>query len=264
MNPRTTLRRFPPIRKFEKPRLEIEVHGATHIGGRPSQEDTFHTWDNGGMVADGMGGMFKGEVASGHVERAFKANEAWLVKEPQKLLDVIEEAHDAISLDPSIPSSKYGKEGGSTVASLAIDSQKHEAHVAHVGDSRVYLLRDGKLVQLTRDHSASQTLRDQGVEEKYASRYDNVLERALGMKDHEPDIKKLAVKHGDVFAIVSDGWKTLSEDQLKERLAKATSAKEAAESIVRGADAAGKKKGGEHDNITAVVLRVFAKQQKKS
>ena len=270
LNPRTTLRRFPPVHKFEKPTLEIEVHGATHIGGRENNEDTFHTWASGGMVADGMGGMFKGEVASGHVKQAFQANETRLVKEPQKLPDIIEAAHQAIMSDTTIPFIGFGrhagneKSGGSTVASLTIDAGKKEGHIAHVGDSRVYRLRGGALELLTTDHTAAQTMRDLGVEEKKASLYENVLSKSLGGTDHEPDVKKVDVRHGDVFAIVSDGWRTLSEDQLKERLAKAKSAKEAAEGIVRAADAAGKAKGGEHDNITAVVLRVFAKQQKKS
>jgi len=259
---RTTLRGFPVLREVKLP-LEIDVHGATHVGGRENNEDAFHAWKTGGMVADGIGGMAKGEVASGHVRKAFQANEARLVKNPGELVSVIEAAHKAIFSDPTIPFAMrgQGKAGGSTVASVAIDSKEGKAVVAHVGDSRVYRLRNNVLELLTVDHTFAQGLREQGIAEAFASQYDHVLERSLGSSSHEPDVKSVDVKPGDVFAIVSDGWKTLSEQQLKELLLKAASAKEAAEAIVRHADEAGKALGGGHDNITAVVLRVLERRK---
>ncbi len=128
-----------------------------------------------------------------------------------------------------------------------------------VGDSRVYLLRDGKLEQLTTDHSLTQALLDAGTltpEEAANHRFKNVLYRFLGCKEGGQGTTPTQVQPrvGDKFLLCSDGVTGGADDSAIARiLAEGTDPQKTAEAIVQAAT-----DGGSKDNITGVVVFVEA------
>ena len=132
-------------------------------------------------------------------------------------------------------------------------------YVGGVGDSRVYLLRGGKLEQLTTDHSLTQALVDAGtltLEEAANHRYRNVLYRYLGCKEggQGTNPKQVRPQVGDKYLLCSDGVTGGADDpKLAELLAAGTDPQATAEVIVQAAT-----DGGSKDNITGVVIFVEA------
>ncbi|NOK14018.1 PP2C family protein-serine/threonine phosphatase, partial [Corallococcus exercitus] len=142
------------------------------------------------------------------------------------------------------------KEMASTVVALAVGERW--AAVAHVGDSRLYRLREGRLESLTRDHSLIEELRAAGREPPgNPANLRHLITRALGTENAEPTLQRLETQPGDVFLLCSDGlYEPLGPEVLKEQL-RAPSAQAACDALVSAAYEAGGR-----DNITAVVLRV--------
>ncbi|NRD57285.1 PP2C family protein-serine/threonine phosphatase, partial [Corallococcus exiguus] len=142
------------------------------------------------------------------------------------------------------------KEMASTVVALAVGERS--AAVAHVGDSRLYRLREGQLESLTRDHSLIEELRAAGREPPgNPANLRHLITRALGTENAEPTVQWLETQPGDVFLLCSDGlYEPLGPEVLKEQL-HAPSAQAACDALVTAAYEAGGR-----DNITAVVLRV--------
>jgi serine/threonine protein phosphatase PrpC len=142
---------------------------------------------------------------------------------------------------------------GSTVVALALGEK--DGAVAHVGDSRLYRLREGELQALTRDHSVTEELRAAGLAPppRGQSAFGHIITRALGTDRAEPTVQRLELRPGDVFLLCSDGlYEPLGPEKIAEALAR-PSLKEACDLLVTGAfDAGGR------DNITAVVVRVAA------
>ncbi|MDY7232481.1 PP2C family protein-serine/threonine phosphatase [Hyalangium rubrum] len=247
--------------------MRIESAGQTHIGRRTQNEDAYSMRPELGLfvVADGLGGQEGGEVASQCVVEAFTefrerlardAEATWPHKpsprrspEERLLVACTELAQRAVV------SRRVGplREMGSTVVALALGP--HGAAVAHVGDSRLYRLRDGRLEALTRDHSITEEMRAAGMEPppRGQSTFGHIITRALGTERAEPTVQRLELQPGDVYLLCSDGlYEPLGAEGLAARMAQG-SVTEACESLVSGAyDAGGR------DNITAVVLRVTA------
>ncbi|RKH28265.1 MULTISPECIES: PP2C family protein-serine/threonine phosphatase, partial [Corallococcus] len=144
------------------------------------------------------------------------------------------------------------KEMASTVVALAVGERS--AAVAHVGDSRLYRLREGQLESLTRDHSLIEELRAAGREPPgNPANLRHLITRALGTENAEPTVQWLETQPGDVFLLCSDGlYEPLGPEVMKEQL-HAPSAQAACDALVTAAYEAGGR-----DNITAVVLRVAA------
>ncbi|RKG78758.1 serine/threonine-protein phosphatase, partial [Corallococcus sp. CA049B] len=142
------------------------------------------------------------------------------------------------------------KEMASTVVALAVGERF--AAVAHVGDSRLYRLREGQLEPLTRDHSLIEELRAAGREPPgNPANLRHLITRALGTENAEPTVQRLETQPGDVFLLCSDGlYEPLGPEVMKEQL-RASSAQAACDALVTAAYEAGGR-----DNITAVVLRV--------
>ncbi|NPC74070.1 serine/threonine-protein phosphatase, partial [Corallococcus exiguus] len=142
------------------------------------------------------------------------------------------------------------KEMASTVVALAVGERS--AAVAHVGDSRLYRLREGQLESLTRDHSLIEELRAAGREPPgNPANLRHLITRALGTENAEPTVQWLETQPGDVFLLCSDGlYEPLGPEVMKEQL-HAPSAQAACDALVTAAYEAGGR-----DNITAVVLRV--------
>lgn len=213
------------------------------------------------IVADGMGGQCAGEKASALATEIVPRRLSQLVNFDQDKPDSVKKSIDravgeanseilALSeLDPNF------KNMGTTIAFLV--SVAGKLFVGGIGDSRVYVLRNGQLKQLTTDHSLTQALVEAGTitaEDALTHRYRNVLYRYLGSKEGGTgaEAKELEPQLGDRFVLCSDGVSDgLKPDGIKSVLNANTDAQQAAEAIV---DAA--LNGGSRDNVTCVVVNV--------
>ena len=229
----------------------IEVSGASDIGCvRTSNEDSFGVFDGVYVVADGLGGHAAGEVASRRVVAAVEELSRRGAGDAAALVAAVQEAnarvHRAAEENPAY-------EGmGSTATVLRIDEGTGMAYYAHVGDSRLYLLRSGILRQVSRDHSYVEELVAQGkISEDEAQHHPrkNLLMRAVGVDAQiAVDGDGFPLAAGDRFLLATDGLTNMVEDEeLREILG--GDIVDAAERMVRRAVAAGGR-----DNITAIAL----------
>ena len=210
-----------------------------------------------GFVADGMGGHAGGRRASEEAARVI--TESLAAGAPGgtdaglRLRSAIEEANRRVWALPQSEPALHGL--GTTVAALLVDGDV--GHVAHVGDSRVYHLRDGTIEALTHDHSYLNDLAARGVELKdpaMRARYESVLTRAIGVAPTvEVDVASRPVGSGDTFLICSDGvYRVLSPEDLVGIVAAAGEDLDAAcATIIQRTN-----DGGGPDNCTVVLLRV--------
>ena len=228
---------------------------------RSGNEDNFAVsdWGNRGLfiVADGMGGHAAGEVAS---EMAVQTIERELqnLKDPHdddaedKLADALRKANRTIH-DRTI--TEVDKQGMGTTASVLL-LWESKYLIGQVGDSRVYLLRDGELQQLTKDHSYVQEQVDAGFltpEQARYHPYSNVITRCVGASPEvEPDIYEGEVRIGDLFLVASDGLTGMVDDR---RLQILLMSRAAPERKVHALIAEANGRGG-LDNITAIVVQV--------
>ena len=210
------------------------------------------------MVSDGMGGYQCGDVASGLAVASAKSYVDQLIEMARgnliefdpigALSEIARNAHDAIVAESS---SRGGIGMGATF--VAAFANPTHAWIAHVGDSRAYLVHAGTTTQLTEDHSKVGRLLSHGVitEDEARSHPDrNRIERALGFGDATPDANEIDLQEGDSLVLCSDGVYTeLNSTVLGDCVSKASDAASAAEDIVRQAI-----KRGTDDNSTAVVL----------
>ncbi len=220
---------------------------------RSANEDSFFVRAPIFVVADGMGGAQAGEVASKAAADAFDVDLP--DGPPERILrETIVAAnrtiHELARADPS----RAGM--GTTLTAAIVSAEREEVAIGHVGDSRAYRLRAGRLEQLTRDHSLVEEMRRKGQltdaqAEDHPQR--SIITRALGPEpDVEPDVQTVPAAPGDVFLICSDGLTTmLAEEQLAKLLAGATSMEAAVRALVDEANRAGGR-----DNITALAFRL--------
>ncbi len=251
--------------------MKLEACAWTDPGPvRDNNEDAYHLDEDNGLfiVADGMGGHAAGEVASRiAVDTLIELltgedldpDETRLDRQVGDPADVLRER---LRYAMNQASARIRKESldhamyagmGTTVAVLLVEGG--QAHVAHVGDSRVYLIRDGVLARLTRDHTVVQQEIDAGRLTPELARtvpHRNYLTQSVGYHGPvEPDTITRPIEVGDIFILCSDGVTDPLDDRQLAALASETDAPDLAERLVREALSA----GGE-DNITAVVVRV--------
>ncbi len=220
------------------------------------------------VVCDGMGGQAAGEVASQlAVETVL---EYFRLYSAAGSFPQVGEKFDDISLDANALASAVQAAGiriyseaqehpgrlgmGSTIVALLVRDGK--ASIAHVGDSRVYLLREGQIRLLTSDHSLVMEQVRRGLmtmEEAERSSMQNIITRALGSEEAaEPDVQDVAVSPGDTFLLATDGLtKLVKEQRLREITSSASSLETACDALVAAARAA----GGD-DNITCLLVRI--------
>lgn len=224
----------------------------TEIGNvREHNEDSLTVLPPLFAVADGMGGHEAGEVAS---EITINT-----------LNDLAPQSADAEALARAVvaanlnvikaPSQGVGREGMGTTLTAAI-LEKERLIIAQVGDSRAYLLHNGSLQQLTRDHSLMADMIEAGqLTEAEARVHPNrsVITRAIGSDPHmQPDLYELNVETGDRLLLCSDGICGMIEDhEIASIMRQAPSAQSCADQLVEAALAA-----GGFDNATAVVVDV--------
>jgi protein phosphatase len=205
------------------------------------------------VVADGMGGAQAGEVASKTAADAFDRDLPELSPE-LFLRETIEDAnrriHELARADPS----RAGM--GTTITAALVNAQTEEVGIGHVGDSRAYRLRHGKLERLTRDHSLVEEMRRKGqITDAQAEEHPqrSIITRALGPEPEvEVDVQTVPAAPGDVFLLCSDGLTTMvDEARIDAVLSDAASMREAVRSLVDEANGAGGR-----DNITALAFRL--------
>lgn len=236
--------------------------GLSDVGLRRSNnEDAFVSSPERGMLAlaDGMGGAASGEVASAifaeTVREMFPAEPVATVEEAEDLvqrtfLSANRRIRDLAAREPR------HKDMGCTGEIVVFPSDG--SYVAgHVGDSRIYLFRAGRLRQVTRDHSFVQEQVDQGVltpDQARVHAYRHMILRAVGINDSlAVDLVSGKAYAGDLFLLCSDGLSDMVEDPLIEStLSCGLPIEEMADRLIRSAcDAGG------HDNVTVVLGRVL-------
>lgn len=233
--------------------MSPKVACLTNTGAvREHNEDAFAAHPELGLwiVADGMGGVSGGEVASAvAVETIARA-----VEKGATLSAAMRDAHRAIVTAASLGQGSHGM--GTTAVAVRLDG-RHFA-LAWVGDSRAYLLRHGQSIQqLTHDHSYVQALLDQGLidsEQADAHPYRHLVTRALGSLETaeiEADQVDGELRPGDWLLLCTDGLTgELSDAEIGALIEDADAPEAAAQALV----AAALERGG-HDNITVILLR---------
>ena len=250
--------------------LRVEVAGETNVGRkRNHNEDNLAIFSEFGLyvVADGMGGHASGEVASkmaiDTLREFFSATaddpeRTWPYKmdrskgyEENRLITGIKLANlrifEAAQRDP--------RQRGMGTTIVAIFAVVDGVYVAHVGDSRVYRVRDGKLEQLTEDHSLLNDyikMKRLTPQEIANFPHKNVIVRALGMKDTvKVDTRFEAPRVGDVMLLCSDGLcGPLTDERMLEIVLQNGDLPTATQRLIEGAN-----ENGGPDNITCVLAR---------
>ncbi len=238
--------------------------GKSDVGKvRQGNEDALFTDQEAGVfiVADGMGGHVAGEVASQIVTETVgpgvsKARSEGLegAELQTRMLELIKEANRAILERADNEPEKRGM--GTTLTMLALVPGSGYVF-DQVGDSRGYLLREGMLRQVTRDHTVVQQQVDRGAltpEQAREHPLSHILTRALGTEeDVEADTYDDEVNPGDLFLLCSDGLSgMLSDDRIYEILSAPTDDLQSiADALIDAAN-----DGGGLDNVTAVVVKV--------
>ena len=227
---------------------------------RRANEDSYFAQEPIFAVADGMGGAQAGEVASRMAAGAFDSGLPGEGPAERRLEKVFHEANGEIHELSERDADRAGM--GTTLTAAYVEGDK--VSVGHVGDSRAYLLRDGRLRRLTSDHSLVEELRKQGrITEEEASDHPqrSVITRALGPDDEvEVDTLTQQARAGDVFLLCSDGLTTmLTEDEIRDGLIESKTLRTAVSKLVEAAN-----KAGGRDNITAVAFRFEGEDEEQS
>ena len=227
-----------------------ESFSASHTGRqRRANEDALYARAPLFAVADGMGGAQAGEIASRIAVETLGADAG---TDPAKLADVVQTANERIH---ELSRSDERRAGMGTTMTVVLVGED-EVHVAHVGDSRAYLLRGGNLERLTRDHSLVDELVRQGKlspEEASEHPQRSVITRAVGPEARvEVDTETWQAKAGDVFLVCSDGLTTMiGEDTILRLLEGSSTLEQAGHALIDAANDAGGR-----DNITVVLFRL--------
>jgi serine/threonine protein phosphatase PrpC len=230
--------------------MRIQHKGQSDTGRRENNEDAFVAAPELGFfaVADGMGGYEGGEVAS---QTALETLLAYFERLGDDLDLDREDAVDQMRMAIRMADREVGRraigelsEMGTTVACMVVRGD--QAIIAHVGDSRIYRLRDGELQSLTRDHSLVAEMEAAGL--GAATHLGHIITQCLGQgPSARPDIAIVTVMPGDRFLLSSDGLHdVLTPDEIASELARP---RDAAEALVEAAYNL-----GSYDNITALVV----------
>src|SRR5680860_235756 len=205
------------------------------------------------IIADGVGGAARGDIASSTAVQILRRLDVPPTDDMlEALAGAIHRAHDRIAElvdeDPEL-------EGTSTTVTAALFDGT-QLGVGHIGDSRGYLLRDGEISQLTKDHTFVQSLIDEGritEDEARIHPHRNLILRAVdGVHEPEPDVFTLEVALGDRFMLCSDGCSgALPDEDLARLLGEGTPDHAVVSLISASLDA------GSTDNVTVVIADVI-------
>ena len=238
--------------------IKIVSYAASDVGKvRSTNQDSGYAGVNLFFVADGMGGHAGGDIAS-----AIAAQHVALADEPvaspqeaeQKLIDYIWQANEKLGISVDEHSELAGM--GTTFSGIFVNGTS--VSIGHIGDSRIYLARDGVVKQITTDHTFVQRLVDTGrisEEEALIHPRRSVLMRVLGDVEQFPevDLETFETKPGDRWMVCSDGLSGVVPEGLMNRILLSTSTpKEATDLLVGEA-----LEFGAPDNVTVVLVDVL-------
>ena len=253
--------------------LRVEVVGMTDVGRkRNHNEDSFSILGDFGLyiVADGMGGHASGEVASRMAVDTLRDFFAATAEDPERTWPYKMERGKSYEENRLITGIKLSnlriyeaaqqdvRKRGMGTTIVAVFTVEDGIYVAHVGDSRVYLLRDGKLTQMTEDHS----LLNDYIKMKHLTQeeidnfpHKNVIVRALGMKETvKVDTMFHKPQAGDTILLCSDGLSgPVPDDQIRDIIVNAPDLKTATQALIDRAN-----ENGGPDNVTCVLARWIA------
>jgi len=248
--------------------LTLEATGLTDVGRvRASNEDNFDYDERLGIfvVCDGMGGHAAGEVASriavDTVLSYFRKHQPAATQSPapddapigaRMLAEAVKQANDAI-LEYAEAHKNTSGMGTTLVAARFADGN---VSIANVGDSRIYLLREGELLQLTEDHSLVMEQVRRGMlslDEAKRSSAQNIITRALGTDDTTlPDLGEFPAQSGDILLLATDGvLRHVTDQEIRDILLQIPSLKAACKTLIDLAN-----EGGGDDNSTCVLVRL--------
>jgi protein phosphatase len=251
--------------------MTIEVAGRSDVGCiRTNNEDNFGYDARYGIfvLCDGMGGQAAGEVASKmavdvvlqYFRDAAARGEWQQVGEPfagvseqgRALASAIRLANQSIHEASQQQAGRAGM--GSTIVAVLIHDEG--LCIANVGDSRIYLVRQGSIQQLTQDHSLVMEQVRRGYitrEQAERSEMQNIILRALGSEESvDPDVEDLVALNGDLLVMTSDGLtKYLRDEEIMETVSSSESLQSACDALIEKA----RQRGGD-DNITCLLLKI--------
>lgn len=234
--------------------LRISGTGESHVGlVRADNEDSAFVGPTCMLVADGVGGGAAGEIAS--ATAAYAVSATALIRAGDDPADVLRDGialaqaqvHAGVLSDPS--------RAGMATTLTAVVTDGTSFALAHLGDSRGYVFRDGELTRVTRDHTYVQELLDEGrldqVEVAYHPWRNVVMRTVNGAEENGPDILALHLRPGDRILLASDGLTDLVDEAVIGEFLAHRSDDEAVEALV----AAALGRGG-RDNVTCLVATV--------
>ncbi|MCA9674846.1 MAG: Stp1/IreP family PP2C-type Ser/Thr phosphatase [Kofleriaceae bacterium] len=254
--------------------MKIRYAAKTDVGmKRTHNEDYFSLIEDEQLflVADGMGGHASGEVASKMAAETISEfyqrtredeDVTWPYKMDRSLSYVENRLVCSIKLanlrifETSCRDIRYKGMGTTLVSTLVVGDK---IYVGHVGDSRVYRVRENGIAQLTRDHSLLEDYKeakpDMTEEEERNFPHKNVITRALGMRETvQVDIRAHQIKSGDIYLLCSDGLSGMcQDDQILQITANAKSLERAVAELVDAAN-----RNGGTDNVTTLMLQCLA------
>ncbi|HEX9161536.1 MAG TPA: Stp1/IreP family PP2C-type Ser/Thr phosphatase [Thermoanaerobaculia bacterium] len=251
--------------------MEVKAAGLTHVGRqRQHNEDTFLVEKDAKLflVADGMGGHAAGEIASRiavdsiseFILNTKQDDGTWphlydesLKRSTNRLMAAVRMANTRV-LEAMRKDARLRGMGTTVVACLA---DEDVMSVAHVGDSRAYLIRDNALSRITNDHSwvfeqVQAGMLTEAEAEKHPLR--NVITRALGgALQVNPDASEIEAKPGDVFLLCSDGLTGMvPEEEILRVVTESANLEDACEKLIQEAN----ERGG-LDNVTAILVKTI-------
>ncbi len=253
--------------------LRIEVAGETNVGmKRTHNEDSFSIIEDAGLyiVADGMGGHASGEVASKMAVDSLKEFFASTAQDPERTWPYKMDRSKGYEENRLITGIKLAnlriyesaqrdpRQRGMGTTIVTMFAVEDGVYVAHVGDSRGYRIRDGKIEQLTEDHSLLNDyikMKRLTPEEIANFPHKNVIVRALGMKDTvKVDTRYEQPRAGDTYLLCSDGLSgPVTDPDMLDIVTNSGDLKTAASRLIQRAN-----EHGGPDNITCVLARWLA------
>ena len=213
------------------------------------------------VLADGVGGGNSGEIAS---RTAVSEIANYVVEHPisrmedkYEIVGYLKKAIDKANLKIFSMARLYEENSGMATTTVVVYVRKGKAYIANIGDSRVYLYRDGTLTQLTEDHTYVNSLVKAGILSKEEAEHDdrkNVIIKALGAEEEvEPDFFQVDLKEDDILISCSDGlYDELTEEEIIETIEEQNeNMSDLAKRLIQRAN-----ENGGHDNVTIISLKV--------